>query len=153
MTTGNRDLSGWMCPYDVVSLGKSSVNAGKGYTAIEPAFPHGGMHQSSRIVALQTDLDFLATPFFARIDDQRTNVISNIKHDMFGVYSVNSALDHLFSPPLFRRLCRTCSRYAAQAGIVPVPRTWKPGSLLLFSWERRSHHMAYPGRGSSTGRA
>src|SRR5579859_6799381 len=101
MTAGNCDLSGRMRPDDVVSFRKSSIDTGVDDTTIEPAFPYGGMHQFSRIVALQTDLDFLATPFLTRIDDQRANILSYIKHDVFGIHPVNSALDHLFSSPLF----------------------------------------------------
>src|ERR1700694_5847303 len=104
MTTDNRDLPGWMRPDNVVSFRKSGIDTGKGYTAIEPAFPHSSMHQFSRIDAFQTDLDFLATPFLTGIDDQRANILSYVKHDMFGVHPVNRTLDHLFAFPLLKNM-------------------------------------------------
>src|SRR5712691_6163319 len=94
-----------MRPDDVIPFREGGIDPGIGYPPVEPAFPDSRMHQFSRIGAFQTDLDFLATPFLAGIDDERSNIFAYIKHDVFGVYPVNIPLGHLFTSLCSSKAC------------------------------------------------
>ncbi len=99
LTTNDRDLTGGSTPGDIISFRQREKESGEHCTSVGPSFQDSRMYPL-RILAFRADLDFLTKKLFPGVNNQRPNVLPNIKHSMFAVNPVNLLFDHVLCSPL-----------------------------------------------------
>src|SRR5579875_172939 len=95
MTASDCNLPARKCPDNVITGDECKKNSGENRAPVDLSFMDSCMDLLC-VVPFQANLDFLAEKFLASVNDQCSDILSDIQHCMFGMNPLAVLLNHPF---------------------------------------------------------